>query len=1080
MVDTTTRDITHAAWAVLTVGKWRGKVLVHILPRCVKPLVIGMDALQRITGSGKIRVKAQKAESAAMTAVLKPMPQTPFDASVIPEQFREYAELFDPAKADNYPPKRGNLDVKLRFTGEEMKTPYRRNKYNNDEKAAMDNVLDTNLPSGKVVRATGAADPAPVTFVRDEAQPGKPIVRVAYDLRCRNDTIKQDAYSLPTVEDVMETMAGMAVFCKFDVSKAYNCIRLADQESIDATAFSTHRGVFKWTVLPFGVKVGSAAMQRLMDEMLSGLKGAAAYQDDIIVGGRNKEELVANTRAVLERVRKFQLPLKLSKSVFFKESVPLLGYVLSDKGIATTQSAVEAMVNFPVPRTRKHVRSFIGAVGHVSNWIKRFAELRAPLDQLLKKDVKFVWTEECQTAFRRIKEALTTTPVLRLPRREEVFVCEADASDIGVGAVLYNMKPGGNPTDMTQLKLVGYYSKRLSSAERNYSTTEKELLAIVLALRRWRHLLTGTKHKVIFKSDHKNLVNYNRLEAKKYRVVRWVEELSQCDFRIVFTPGVAQPMADCLSRSPDFEGSIQGEETPKVFTPAQLSQAGVAVAAAATSTLTGEDVPETATTDGSIESLIRTQSITHPPEPKVQKLLNLTLTDGLWRDMRKRIYVPEGECRRLVVAECHDSKGAGHGGKYRTSLRVKLTHVWHNMTEYIEKYVTGCTLCQQNKPSRTKQAGWNAPIEVPSGVWQDVAIDLVTDLVPSKDYHGRKFDAVLTAQCLLSKQVHLIPFCKESSSEMVAKALMARVFAYHGLPNTLLHDRDQRFVAGHMANVCKLLGIRQRASTSFHPNTNGSLERQHAVMAQVLRNYVNHSHDNWVDLLPWTEVAMNSSVNASTQKTPFMASQGFEARTSWQITPPERESELDEHVAFMQAVVGDTKEELARANKLNSAKVNKHRSPAPVYSVGDSVWLDTRQLRLETVATKFNPTYIGPFEVLDADSHTVKLQLPKFMKHHPRFHVSRVKAVGADGITGRPVSEPRPIHMKGESYYQAEKIVDSFVEGKQLWYKVKWTGVDEPTNEPWEVFGERHRMTDAFHELFPDKPSRESVQRKKR
>ncbi|KJE88908.1 hypothetical protein CAOG_08414 [Capsaspora owczarzaki ATCC 30864] len=879
----------------------------------------------------------------------------------------------------------------------------------------------------------------------------------------------------------MESMAGMTIFCKLDVSKAFNCIRLADEDSINATAFRTHRGVFKWTVLPFGIKVGSVAMQRLMDAMLRGLKGVAAYQDDIIVGGKNKEELIENTRAVLRRVREFQLPLKLSKCEFFATAVPLLGFVLSAQGISTTKSAVQAMLDFPVPKTRKQVRSFIGAVGHISGWIKGFADMRAPLDQLLKKDVKFVWTEECQQAFSRIKKVVTSTPVLRLPRRDEVFVCEADASDIGTGAVLYNMKPGGNPSDMKGLKLVGYYSKRLSSAERNYSTTDKELLAIVRAVRRWRHLLTGSRHKVIFKSDHKNLVNYQNLEVRNYRMARWIEELSQCDFKIVFTAGVSQPLADCLSRNPNFEGSVRGEAARKAFTPGQLdSTVAAAATVASTSAGAGQSAAKAVAAEVSIEDQIRAQVGTSPPDQKLQKLLGLTLADGLWRDGSKRIYVPEGDCRRLVVAECHDAKGAGHGGKHRTNLRVKQTHVWHNMMEYIEKYVAGCTLCQQNKPSHLKQAGLNASIEVPAGVWQDVAIDLVTDLVPSKDYRGHKHDAVLTAQCLLSKQVHLIPFSKDSSSAMVTRALMDRVFAYHGLPNTLLHDRDSRFLAEHMTSICKGLGIRQRASTSFHPNTNGSLERQHAVMAQVLRNYVNHSHDDWVELLPWAEIAMNSSVNASTKVTPFMASQGFEARTSWKITPPERESDVDEHIALIRTIVEDTRKELARANELSSAKVDKHRTPAPGYQVGDSVWLDTRQLRLETVATKFNPTYIGPFEVLEADKHTVLLRLPKFMKHHPRFHVSRVKAVGADGIPGRPVSEPRPIHMKGEKYYQAEKIVDSFIDKGTLWYKVKWTGVEEPTVEPWEVFGEHHRMTEAFHKANPNKPTRESAKRKKR
>ncbi|XP_011270761.1 hypothetical protein CAOG_09104, partial [Capsaspora owczarzaki ATCC 30864] len=291
MVDTTTRDITHAAWAKLTIGKWRGKVLVYILPQCIMPLIIGMDVLQRITDSGPIRVKAQEAESAALLVGEKASPQQPFDPKAIPEAFREFAALFDPAAADKYPPKRGPLDVKLRFASGDVETPYRRTKYNEEERAALDEIIDNGLRTGKIVPAPGATNPSSVLFVKEE--PEKKIInRVVFDLRGPNAKILSEVHDLPTVEDIMESMAGMTIFCKLDVSKAFNCIRLADEDSINATAFRTHRGVFKWTVLPFGIKVGSVPMQRLMDAMLRGLKGVAAYQDDIIVGGKNKEELI--------------------------------------------------------------------------------------------------------------------------------------------------------------------------------------------------------------------------------------------------------------------------------------------------------------------------------------------------------------------------------------------------------------------------------------------------------------------------------------------------------------------------------------------------------------------------------------------------------------------------------------------------------------------------------------------------------------------------------------------------------------------------------------------------------------------
>ena len=316
-------------------------------------------------------------------------------------------------------------------------------------------------------------------------------------------------------------------------------------EDKEKMAFCTKYGLFQFKVMLFGLSNAPGTFERLMETVLQGMQWerAVLYLDDIIVFSDSVEEHLKRLEEILQRLRAANLMLKPSKCHFFKRQVEFLGHIVSQYGVSTDPHKVEAVKEWPTPRRVRDVRAFLGLTGYYRRFIQNYGEIAKPLHELTEKNSEFIWTTERERAFQKLKSSLTTAPILGYPSAEEddVFLLDTDASNCHIGAVL-SQRQGGEE------KVIAYGSKVLSKSERNYCVTRRELLAVVHFIRQYRHYLLGRKFEL--RTDHGALAWLFKFKEPEGQVARWLEALSEYDFKISHRAGKAHGNGDGLSRRP--------------------------------------------------------------------------------------------------------------------------------------------------------------------------------------------------------------------------------------------------------------------------------------------------------------------------------------------------------------------------------------------------------------------------------------------------------------------------------------------------------------------------------------------------
>lgn len=306
------------------------------------------------------------------------------------------------------------------------------------------------------------------------------------------------------------------------------------------TAFTIPSGHYEFNRMPFGLKNAPATFQRLMNTVLTGLEGVKCFvYQDIVVYGSSLQDHNNKLIEIFEKLSEHNLKLQPDKCEFLRKEVSYLGHIISDKGVQPNPDKIEAILNIKQPKNPKDIKSFLGLVGYYRKIIPNFSKTAKPLTNLLKKEHPFIWSEECEKSFQRLKISLTKEPILQYPNFEQPFVLTTDASNDAIGSVL---SQGPIGSDLP----ISYYSRTLNNAEQNYSTAEKELLAIVDSVKHFRPYLFGQKFKVI--SDHKPLTWLMNCKDPSSRLVRWRLKLLEYDYEIAYKPGKMNSNADFLSR----------------------------------------------------------------------------------------------------------------------------------------------------------------------------------------------------------------------------------------------------------------------------------------------------------------------------------------------------------------------------------------------------------------------------------------------------------------------------------------------------------------------------------------------------
>lgn len=648
--------------------------------------------------------------------------------------------------------------------------------------------------------------------------------RLCVDLRQVNNKTVSDAYPMPDLRNLIKQVSGAKVFSTLDLNSGYWQVEV-EESSRPMTAFSTPRGLYQFRVMPFGLKNAPATFMRLMEEVLSGYTGefCQVYLDDILVYSKNFNEHLEHLARVLERLKLHGLTCQLKKCQFVSSSVEYLGHVLTEKGLERQTEKNKAIEEQERPRTKRQVRQFLGLCGWYSSFVPHFESKAAPLTDLLNKDKPFKWTQREEAAFQEIKRAICDSPGLAYldPSRE---VClQTDASDIGLGAVLFHEKVGGGKD------IIEYASRKLSPTERNYCTAEKEALAVVWAVGKFRGYLEGRRFKLF--TDNSSLQWLNKTSGAKSKLMRWALVLNDFDFEIHHVPGTSNQAADSLSRNP-MDGSevtkeLQEREIPGTTKKEQSSV--LLVMEDASNGINLELLKKWQMEDtacSKMKSWLSKRSADSRLVPAQFKMCykNFRLEEGLLMYLSHLpgsspvIVIPRSKAEN-ILEKYHDNPEAGHPGREETYLSIRQRFFWVHMRLDIKNYVQSCAVCACTKATNQK-ASSSMKGRRPHQPWEVLALDLMGPYPRT----ARGKTGILVVTDLFTRWVEAFPI-PEATSGRILLLLRTEVFSRYGYPRCLLTDNGSQFTSRQWLQTLSDWGIEHWTTPIYHPQANPTERR---------------------------------------------------------------------------------------------------------------------------------------------------------------------------------------------------------------------------------------------------------------
>lgn len=751
----------------------------------------------------------------------------------------------------------------------------------------------------------------------------------------------------------MDELAGAAFFSKLDLRAGYHQIRMREQDE-EKTAFKTHHGHFHFRVMPFGLTNAPATFQCLMNQIFADYtrKFVIVFLDDILVYSSTLQEHQDHLKLVLDKLREHQLFAKESKCAFAQTTIEYLGHIISSAGVATNSTKTQAMQNWPVPTTTTELRGFMGLTGYYRKFVQHYGIIAKPLTQLLTKK-GFQWNDQAQQAFEKLKQAMMNTPVLALPNFDHPFSIETDACDTGIGAVLVqNAHP------------IAYFSKALGVRNQQLSTYEKEFLAVMMAIDKWRAYLQRGPFTIV--TDHKSLCNLEDQQLETDLQRKSMSKLVGLQFKFRYKRGADNGAAGALSRV----GHLLTANAMSVCQPLWV-----------------QEVANSYETDAAAHNLLKRLVVKSPDEE------GYTFHQGLIR-YHGRVWIGANTALQTkLISALHQSAVGGHSGITVTYQRVKKLFAWAGLKAAVEDYVKQCEVCQHSKHEHTKPAGKLQPLPVPTGPWQDISMDFIDGLPKSEG-----FDSIMVVVDRLTKFAHFIPLKHPYSAPQVATALWDYVIKLHGIPLTILSDRDSIFTSAVWRKLLSTAGTKLLYSTAYHPQTDGQTERVNQCLEMYLRSAVHDSPKQWRSWLSAAEFWYNASFHASLTCSPFKALYGREPNVGLMLQWSEMETAVED---FDWAVHTDQlRINIARAQDRFKKKVDRNRSER-LFQVGEEVLLKLQPYAQSTVANrpcrKLSYKYFGPFKVEEKIGNmTYKLTLPTDSRIHPVFYVSQLKPFTPD------------------------------------------------------------------------------------
>ncbi len=863
------------------------------------------------------------------------------------------------------------------------------------KRAIIDQLMDEAIENDFIEPADPFNCPIAVPTVLAPKANGK--FRMCQDYKKTNKLTTRDSYCLPTLPAIFQKLEKAKWFTVFDITKGFHQIKMKDSDRWK-TAFINHRGVWQYKVMPFGLKNGPAAYQRLMDSVLGEIKGdfCACYMDDLIIASETWEEHIEHIDIVLKCLLKAGLTVNPDKLQIGLQTIKYLGMIFSPGVMQPNPEKIRAIKDYPIPKNQKDLQRFIGCLGFFRIYMYFVSVLLDPLHKLISKGSNWVWTEKHTECFNKIKEAISEDAKLSLPDMNRPFVIRTDACDIGISAILMQEDTDGI------LKAISFASRSLNKAERNYSTSHKECLAVIYGVRKFRMYIEYSPFVV--ETDHQALKWLMSQKEPTGRLARWALDLQEFDIEIKYRKGSENQLADALSRAP----VDPPDEPDAVLPPMTVRELKYKYIQENLLYITPDKLTDVGPyPELEINALIQAQGLDGQLKGVISYLTNdHKMPKGLNTNEQARIktwaedctifengllvkYIPNpkpefdsfeanfkivllSSLRTLICKIYHDNPvSGGHRGILETTRKIRHIYTWTKMTQFIREYVQTCDLCQKANPSNQRKPGYLVPNR-PIYPWEMIAMDFTGPL--PKSTNG--FTYILVIVDLFTKWVEL--FALRSANE---KALTDKLFetcCRFGYPRKVICDNGAQFTSKLFEDVCKTFNIDIKFTPAYHAQANPA-ERVNRNIKYYLKKYTKE-HKNWDVHLPAMGYTLRTSVIASTGFTPAELMFGrnlndpFEPKlsTTRLATSVETKERYKSLITKFPDFIQQARESLEVGREVNRSRYDHFRRDK-TYKIGDLVTYRIHPLskKIDGFTARLCMERDGPYRIASIDGQNV-------------------------------------------------------------------------------------------------------------
>lgn len=672
-------------------------------------------------------------------------------------------------------------------------------------------------------------------------------VRVCLDARILNEILLPDYESVPRTEDLLIKIGRAKYISTLDLTSAFLQIPLKEK-SQEYTGFIFDNTTYVFNRVPFGTKESMGALARCLHFVLGPELGKkiCIFADDILVGSETFEEHICTLREIFDKFRQQGVTVSIEKSHFCRNEIKYLGHIIkiNNEGVTMEPEVkkLEALKEFPRPYNQKTLKGFLGLAAFYSKYNPKFSEITQPLNKLLRKETRWKWDQTCEKAFQETKD-LFDSLYLHLPDLTKDLVLQTDASGYAISGWLYQ-------TDGSTLQIINCVSRTLKGAEITYTITEKELLAIIYALEKFKRFLLYRRFTI--RTDNKALTFIKKITYGNNRITRWIMKLQDYDFAIEHCKGKDNIVADVLSRTVKEQEGI-GEQLQEILIHSiQTERGDQAKGINELHVITENEVKDL------IKEIKKDQRRTAEEEPdgddyRIKKGIKFIKQQGRWK-----VWVPQGKLDQLIKL-IH--KEWGHYGLYKVHGLMKNYFCARKLRSRIKTVINTCEICQLVKGNTQTTELRSLTTRRPNEI---LAVDLYGPLIRN----DTQLRYVLVTVDLFSKYVRLYTM-ERPTARNCERILKERQFQDVGKPNKILTDQGSQFKSKAWARFLKRNKIEHIRTPIMHPIANGCVERTNREITKLLRIYCQADHKAWPDWIGHIERVINTTPSKSTEYTPI-------------------------------------------------------------------------------------------------------------------------------------------------------------------------------------------------------------------